>query len=185
MRFLLKVILISIIYYACEPSDELSEAKSQQASDPINIENYEEYILVNMDSKQMIFGAERKNQEENNIGAKLVVKYKPFGAPYHSLVIWGGLEDKSYREYQRIGSSIEEFEGTGIYKTGISSGNNCNFFHFGTSWHSHYDSDESGYIEITLWDEETVEGNFDILVYNANDKLQTKNLTGSFLLKVK
>lgn len=184
MRFLFKLLVISFIYISCDPSDETIQDEFLNDPTSINTENLEEYILINLESKQFIFGAERKKEDESDIGAKLVTKFASFGEKYHSLIIWGSLKDDNYREFQRIGASIDKFEGVGLYETGTTRKNNCNFFHFGISWHSHYDIEESGFIEITSADEENITGNFDMMLYNANDRSQSRNISGEFSLKL-
>lgn len=185
MRFILKFILISIIFISCQTDDELSSQEEfQPNSNSINTENYEEYILINLGSREMIFATETKNPNEKKLGAELVARFTRSGALYHSLSFWGKIEDIDSKELQRLGVNIENFEGEGIYKTGKEQKNNCNFFDFGISWYSLYDTGETGYVEITLWDGVNLEGNFDITIYNTNDKSQSKKVTGEFKLKV-
>ncbi|MCB7481715.1 hypothetical protein [Christiangramia sediminis] len=185
MRILIKFFLVSLLFISCQADDnDLSPDEIQQNSEPINTENYEEFIYLKLGTRDIIFGAGTKNQSEKKLGAELVARYSRSGELYHSLSFWGKMEETSSNELQRLGGNIENFNGEGIYKTGKEQKNNCNFFDFGISWYSLYDTGEDGYLEITLWDGENLKGNFDIMVYNANDKSQSKNITGEFKLKV-
>ena len=184
MRILIKLILVSFIFISCQADDTPSQEEFQQRSDSINTENYEEFIYLKLGTREIIFGGETKNQNDKKLGAELVARYTRSGELYHSLSFWGKIENTDSNELQRLGGNIENFDGEGIYKTGKEQGNNCNFFDFGISWYSLYDSGDTGYLEITLWDGENLEGNFDFIVYNTNDKSQSKNITGEFKLKI-
>ncbi|GGG31649.1 hypothetical protein GCM10011532_13910 [Christiangramia forsetii] len=156
----------------------------QPLPDRINTENYEEFILIQIEDQQFVFGADRKNQDRKNLGAELVVRSSSVGVLYHSLIFWGGIDNVDFRELQRLGGTIEEFLGEGIYKTGREKESNCDYFDFGVSWYSHYNTEEVGYLKVSFWDGKTLEGNFDIMVHNSLNQSQSKNITGEFKFKI-
>jgi len=125
-----------------------------------------------------------KNYKNENLGAELVSKVDYDGNRYNSLKLWGVLEDQSSRELRRLGITIQYFYGEGIYETGKQYNSNCDYFDLGTSWYSHYAEQGKGYLEITSFENGSVEGNMDLMVHNSNDRKQDRKITGKFKLKL-
>ncbi|MBT8295280.1 MAG: hypothetical protein KJO51_02590 [Gramella sp.] len=183
MRLVIKIIFLYIIFSSCHSRDDLPVEDQISISDTLDFDTFDEFIFMNFQNKEMIFNEDYRYFLEENLGVELISRSSSGEVVLYSLHMWGVVEDIDSNIIRRLGMNIKRFTGEGFYKTGTGADNNCSLFDFGISWHSHYDSKQEGFIEITTWDGKYIEGNYSIYIFNANDNLRSEKIRGHFRLK--
>lgn len=182
MRLFLKIITLFIILSSCNTEDDSTLFEQVTTPETLNPEFSEVFIFMEFQDKEIVFNEDYKYFLEENLGSQLISRFSSEEIMLYSLKIWGIIENKDSNTIKHLGMNIDRFVGEGIYKTGTGEENNCTFFDFGISWQSHYDNEQEGFIEITYWDGEYIEGNYAIKVFNANNILQSGMISGNFRL---
>ncbi|QYA25058.1 hypothetical protein G3I01_05890 [Gramella sp. MT6] len=183
MRILYKILFLFFLFISCSTEDEhIINKQSEPETKLFKTEDYQEYILLQVGQRQVLFSDGMKNYKDESLGSKLVENYDYAGNRFYTLNLWGVIEDNDTKQVRRLGITIRHFYGEGLYETGQQLNNNCNFFDLGTAWYSHYAEKGEGYLEITSVNEEYIKGSLDLMVHNSNDKDQYKKILGEFKL---
>ena len=183
MRLLFRLSIIIFFLASCETDEVRSELiQDEPETTPFNRSNHDEFIVVNLEDRQIIFTANTKSSKKDELGAEISTHYRVSGHKYYILKFWGAKENENSKEYLRFGGELRNFLGEGAYNTGKGMENNCHFFDFDRLWQSHYDKQGDSFVQVRVPSRGYIEGEFTLRLHNSNQVAKFKDVKGSFRL---